>query len=93
MRNIATENVADLESIETQEWLESLDYVLQSNGPARAGQLLQELIPGDGEAQFSYVALCADGCPLAWATARRTRQFPTEFGHSSSCSPNCCRSS
>jgi pyruvate dehydrogenase E1 component len=43
MRNIATENVADLESIETQEWLESLDYVLQSNGPARAGQLLQEL--------------------------------------------------
>src|SRR3954471_18449442 len=43
MRNIATENVADLESIETQEWLDSLEYVLQSNGPARAGQLLQEL--------------------------------------------------
>ena len=43
MRNIATENVADLESMETTEWLESLDYVLQSNGPARAGQLLQEL--------------------------------------------------
>jgi pyruvate dehydrogenase E1 component len=43
MRNIATENIADLESIETQEWLESLDYVLQSEGPVRAGQLLQEL--------------------------------------------------
>src|SRR5260221_14250077 len=43
MRNIAAENVADLESIETHEWLDSLDYVLQSNGPARAGQLLQEL--------------------------------------------------
>src|SRR3954471_14149828 len=43
MRNIATENVADLESIETQEWLDSLEYVLQSNGPSRAGQLLQEL--------------------------------------------------
>src|SRR5882672_3873723 len=43
MRNIAADNVADLESIETQEWLESLDYVLHSNGPARAGQLLQEL--------------------------------------------------
>jgi pyruvate dehydrogenase E1 component len=43
MKNIAPENVADLESIETQEWLESLDYVLHSNGPARAGQLLQEL--------------------------------------------------
>ena len=43
MKNLATENVADLESIETREWLESLDYVLQSNGPARAGQLLQDL--------------------------------------------------
>jgi pyruvate dehydrogenase E1 component len=43
MRNIALENVADLETLETQEWLDSLDYVLQSNGPARAGLLLQEL--------------------------------------------------
>ena len=43
MRNIATDNVADLDSIETQEWLDSLDYVLQTNGPARAGQLLQQL--------------------------------------------------
>jgi pyruvate dehydrogenase E1 component len=43
MRNIAAGNVADLESIETQEWLDSLDYVLQNNGPARAGQLLQEV--------------------------------------------------
>src|SRR6478736_1794184 len=40
MRNIATDNVADLESLETQEWLESLDYVLHNNGPARAGPLL-----------------------------------------------------
>jgi len=43
MRNIAAGNVADLESIETKEWLDSLDYVLQTNGPARAGQLLQEV--------------------------------------------------
>src|SRR5207253_1603488 len=43
MKNIAADNVADLESIETREWLDSLDYVLQNNGPARAGQLLQEL--------------------------------------------------
>ena len=43
MRNIAADNVADLESIETREWLDSLDYVLQSNGPARAGQLLLQL--------------------------------------------------
>src|SRR5262245_26558466 len=43
MRKIATENVADLESIETREWLDSLDYVLQTSGPVRAGQLLQQL--------------------------------------------------
>ena len=43
MRNIAADNVEDLESIETGEWLDSLDYVLQSSGPARAGQLLQQL--------------------------------------------------
>jgi pyruvate dehydrogenase E1 component len=43
MRNIAADNISDLESIETSEWLDSLDYVLQSNGPARAGQLLLQL--------------------------------------------------
>jgi pyruvate dehydrogenase E1 component len=43
MKNIAAENLSDLESIETKEWLDSLDYVLQSNGPAHAGQLLLNL--------------------------------------------------
>jgi pyruvate dehydrogenase E1 component len=43
MRNIATDDLADLESIETKEWLDSLDYVLQAHGPARSGQLLQQL--------------------------------------------------
>ncbi len=43
MRNIAADNLDDLESIETQEWLDSLDYVLQSSGPARAGRLLQQV--------------------------------------------------
>jgi len=45
--------------------------------------LVQELIPGGGEAQFSYAALCNDGRVLASVTARRTRQYPVEFGHSS----------
>ena len=43
MRNIAADNIADLESIETKEWLDSLDYVLQANGPVRAGQLLLQV--------------------------------------------------
>src|SRR5260370_7380909 len=46
--------------------------------------LVQELIPGGGEFQFSYAALCRDGKPLASLTARRTRQYPIDFGSSSS---------
>ena len=43
MRNPAPQNAAELEAHETREWQESLDYVLQSGGPARVGRLLREL--------------------------------------------------
>ena len=46
--------------------------------------LVQGMIPGGGEAQFSYAALCCDGKPVASLTARRTRQYPIDFGYSSS---------
>ncbi len=46
--------------------------------------LVQEIIPGGGESQFSYAALCCDGQPIASLTARRTRQYPIDFGYSSS---------
>lgn len=42
--------------------------------------MVQELLPGGGESQFSYAALCRDGAPLASLVARRTRQFPMDFG-------------
>lgn len=42
--------------------------------------IVQELIPGDGEAQFSYVALVKDGQPLASLVAKRIRQIPMDFG-------------
>src|ERR1043165_665284 len=42
MRNTAPKDAAELEALETREWLESLDYVLQSGGPARVGRLLRE---------------------------------------------------
>ncbi len=45
--------------------------------------LVQEIIPGGGESQFSFTALCSEGRLLAWLTARRTRQYPIDFGHSS----------
>ena len=43
MRNTAPKDAAELEAIETREWLESLDYVLQTGGPARVSKLLRDL--------------------------------------------------
>jgi len=41
---IEQENIAsELEAVETQEWLESLDYVLESGGPERVKRLLHQL--------------------------------------------------
>ncbi len=42
--------------------------------------IVQEIVPGGGESQFSYAALCKDGFSLASLVARRTRQFPKDFG-------------
>ena len=46
--------------------------------------VVQDLIPGGGEAQFSYTALWYMDGPVEEMTARRTRQYPIEFGHTSS---------
>jgi predicted ATP-grasp superfamily ATP-dependent carboligase len=45
--------------------------------------MVQELIPGGSETRCSFAALCADGRPLAWLTAQRSRQFPIDFSRGS----------
>lgn len=45
--------------------------------------VLQEFVPGAGEAQFSYAALWGKEGPLASLVARRARQYPVEFGYNS----------
>lgn len=45
--------------------------------------VVQELIPGGGESQFSYAALWLNGEPVAEFTARRARQYPVDFGYTS----------
>src|SRR5205807_3318961 len=45
--------------------------------------VLQELVPGGGEAQFSYAAVWRHGSPLASLVARRARQYPVDFGFTS----------
>jgi predicted ATP-grasp superfamily ATP-dependent carboligase len=47
------------------------------------GVVIQEWIPGTGRAQFSYAALWNRGAPIASLVAQRTRQFPIDFGRSS----------
>jgi predicted ATP-grasp superfamily ATP-dependent carboligase len=45
--------------------------------------MIQELIPGDGNQQYSYCAFFKDGGAVASMQARRTRQHPWEFGRAS----------
>jgi predicted ATP-grasp superfamily ATP-dependent carboligase len=42
--------------------------------------MIQELIPGGGEEQFSFAAVCCDGRAVNWLAARRARQYPMDFG-------------
>lgn len=48
-----------------------------------ANVVVQQMIPGGGKAQFSYAALWHNGEPVAEFTARRLRQYPVEFGYTS----------
>src|SRR5581483_7607878 len=43
VKQMAPKEAAELDAIETREWLESLDYVLQSGGPQKVKRLLREL--------------------------------------------------
>ena len=43
MRNTAPTDAAQLEALETREWLDSLDDVMKHGGAARVGTLLREL--------------------------------------------------
>ncbi len=45
--------------------------------------IVQEWIPGAGESQYSYAALCERGEPVVSLVARRRRQHPIDFGRSS----------
>jgi predicted ATP-grasp superfamily ATP-dependent carboligase len=45
--------------------------------------MVQELIPGESDGQFSYAALTESGRVLHSIVARRTRQYPPDFGRAS----------
>src|ERR1700682_5244375 len=43
VRHISPKDAAELDAIETREWLDSVDYVLESGGPVKVARLLREL--------------------------------------------------
>jgi pyruvate dehydrogenase E1 component len=43
VRQVSPKEAAELDAVETREWLDSLDYVLQSGGPVKVARLLREL--------------------------------------------------
>ncbi len=45
--------------------------------------VLQEMIPGNGSSQYSYAALWDRGAPIASLVAKRARQYPIDFGYTS----------
>jgi predicted ATP-grasp superfamily ATP-dependent carboligase len=45
--------------------------------------IVQELIPGNGQQQYSYCAFFKDGTSIGHMTVRRHRQHPSDFGRSS----------
>jgi len=46
--------------------------------------MVQEIVPGEGSTQYSLAAFCKKGRILASMTARRTRQYPIDYGLGSS---------
>ena len=48
-----------------------------------AAIMIQEIVPGGGEAQLSFAGICRDGEPIGSLIARRARQWPSDFGRQS----------
>jgi predicted ATP-grasp superfamily ATP-dependent carboligase len=63
------------------ELAERFERAVAVTGPGEI--MVQELIPGGGEQQFSYCAFFKDGAGVASMVARRWRQHPPEFGRAS----------
>lgn len=45
--------------------------------------MIQEWVPGGGEHQYAFGAVCVDGEPRQSIVTRRTRQYPRDFGRAS----------
>ena len=79
MRYISPKDAAELDATETREWLDSLDYVLQSGGPAKVARLLRELTIHARQNGVKLPFTQTQGTIRGWpaAGANRTAGDPT----------------
>lgn len=66
----------------SQELMTQYESAIASISPDEV--MVQEIIPGDGRVQYSIATFCEDGTIKTWMTARRTRQYPIDYGLGSS---------
>ena len=77
-----TTHLKALPASNAQELLRQYDCAITSIHPDEV--MIQQIIPGDGHTQYSIATFCEDGAIKAWMTARRTRQYPIDYGLGSS---------
>ena len=63
MRNTAPKEATELEALETREWLDSLDYVLESGGPDKVAEHPYTSAARIVGGKLSYSAADEDGQP------------------------------
>jgi predicted ATP-grasp superfamily ATP-dependent carboligase len=61
-----------------QELLTQYDTAVANITPDEV--MVQQIIPGNGRVQYSIATFCQDGNIKTWMTARRTRQYPIDYG-------------
>ena len=78
MRNTAPKDAAEVEALETREWLDSLDYVLQSGGPVKVQRLLKHMLSAEPELPIEHIAVQgAAGCSDFTGTVEAQTQSGT----------------
>jgi D-aspartate ligase len=83
--SIRLQNVTRLKALPANNYEELLShYRFASNVIDRDQIMLQEIIPGAGRTQYSVASFCKEGRTLIHMSARRTRQYPIDYGLSSS---------
>jgi D-aspartate ligase len=83
--SIRLQNAVRLKALPAQNeenWLAQYRLAATIIDPAEI--IVQEIIPGGGQEQYSVVFFCKDGQMLTSMSALRTRQYPIDYGLGSS---------